>query len=62
MVFKLKLMDINKRHSKLKVGYFKMPNASYTHRYAQAKKTKRKMTNSLQENKEVECHTQIAHP
>ena len=27
------IMNINKRFSKLKVRYFKTPNASYTHRY-----------------------------
>ncbi len=30
MVVKLKIMNINKRHSKLKVRYFKTPNTSYT--------------------------------
>jgi hypothetical protein len=38
MLVKLNFMNINKRHSKLKVRCFEMPNAPYSSRYRQAKK------------------------
>ena len=38
MQLDLKIMNINKQHSKLKVRCFKTPNASYTHRYGVFKK------------------------
>jgi len=40
----MKIIDINKIYGKLKMKCFEMPNASYTHRYAQLKKASR--TNS----------------
>ncbi len=33
MVVKLKIMDMNKQRSKLKVLCYEVPNASYTKRY-----------------------------
>jgi len=40
----------------LKMMRFKMPNAAYSNRYPQAKKNETRMTNLLQENKEIESH------